>query len=188
MELQDGMASVTQSASWHILAELFERLDQPGVNVEDVLYVRLRYSTKPARMNHMDVFHAGGGHWGYSNTHARRSDIVYVSATSDLWRSSCIVSHLMTMKELENLECIDVAAQLHNSATSPWAEMGYPLRMLRCQSRGIWRVYDARLVKEKTAWFWQEARKEFSEKTWHPSRIVDWCLSEDEKADLHIAA
>lgn len=43
---------------------------------------------------------------------------------------------------------------------------------------------DARVVAERTAGFWWLTRQEFVEKTWHPSRLVAWCLCIDDVRDL----
>ena len=43
---------------------------------------------------------------------------------------------------------------------------------------------DAALVEELTAGFWRTARREFVEISWHPHRLLDWCLPVDELRDL----
>lgn len=43
---------------------------------------------------------------------------------------------------------------------------------------------DARERARRRREFWQAARAEFVQKTWHPARVVQWCLDAEERADL----
>ena len=48
----------------------------------------------------------------------------------------------------------------------------------------VFRRTDASAVAERTAGFWGAAREEFVARTWHPSRVLSWCLALDDLADL----
>lgn len=45
-------------------------------------------------------------------------------------------------------------------------------------------VYRALAAAAATAGFLHDARREFVEATWHPSRVLDWCLPHDEAREL----
>lgn len=45
-------------------------------------------------------------------------------------------------------------------------------------------MHDPALVVEKTVGFWWKSKKEFVQKTWHPSRLR-WCLPHDDAAFLN---
>jgi hypothetical protein len=43
---------------------------------------------------------------------------------------------------------------------------------------------DIRNIRPRTEEFVKKIKEELMERTWHPSRYMEWCWDEDEKASL----
>ena len=48
----------------------------------------------------------------------------------------------------------------------------------------VFRRTDPTVVVRRTADFWDRSRQEFVERTWHPSRLMSWCLPFDEVREM----